>query len=76
MTFAERLQELLTARSMRPIELAAAVRVSEETVKHWLAGVNLPRPETLAAIADLFSAPERHITIDKLMGREPAIRTG
>ena len=61
---------------MRPIELAAAVRVTEETVKNWLARENLPRSETLMAMADLFSTPDRRVTIDELLGCEPVVKTG
>lgn len=47
--------------------VAVAIHVSQPTVQRWLKGSHLPNAEELSKLADLF-----RITVDDLLGREPA----
>jgi hypothetical protein len=48
-----RLRDYLDATGRRPAELAADLRVADNTVRRWLAGTRTPSPDQMRAIHDL-----------------------
>ena len=50
-TFKDRLNEALSIRDMRPIDLAKSTKISESTISQYRSGYAEPKEERLAAIA-------------------------
>ncbi len=56
--FYERLNELLTTKDMKPIDMANILNVTRSTISQYLSGKNEPRQERVSEIAEKFNVNE------------------
>ena len=61
--FAERLKELRTSKSIAQDKLAEDLSLSKSSVSFWERGINIPRLDIAAAIAEYFG-----VSLDYLAG--------
>lgn len=62
MTFYEKLQKLMNARNIRPVDISRATNIATSSFSDWKAGRSKPKLDKLQILADYFGIPVSYFT--------------